>query len=255
MKKISVIIVLLVSSMGMYAIDIDPHYDSLYAAGNKAYQEQNFEEALQYYTSILESGLQSADIFYNTGNAHYKLGQNTRAILYYEKALKINPKDKDIQYNLELANRQIVDKIEALPVPFYKEWWMEVTHSLSVDTFATFSILFVFLSIIGLLLFFRTNHTVVKRFSFFLMLVFTMAAGLSYLFAKSQFKANYQSKNAIIVSGRVAIYSAPNTTSTTLFILHDGLKVSILRTENQWNKIMLPDGSIGWIPEEALIQI
>ena len=62
-------------------------------------------------------------------------------------------------------------------------------------------------------------------------------------------------QEAIIVSNRVTIYSAPNTASTTLFILHDGLKVSILQSENKWNKIMLPDGSVGWIVEEALVVI
>ncbi len=255
MKKLIAIIVLAVASISSYAIEVTEHYDSLYAMGNKAYQEQKFEEALQYYTSILESGLQSADVFYNTGNAHYKLGQSTRAILYYEKALKLNPNDKDITYNLELANRQIVDKIETLPIPFYKEWWSEIFNSLPVDIFAMLSIVFLLLAVMGVLLFLRTNHSMIKRLSFFLMLVFIMGSGFSFLLAKAQYKANYQSNNALIISSRVSIYSAPNTTSTTLFIVHDGLKVGILKSENKWNKIILPDGSIGWIPEEALIVI
>ena len=85
MKKLIVISFLIFSCYNLNAFEVTEHYDSAYAAGNKAYQEQNYEQALALYTSILEAGLQSSDLFYNTGNAHYKLGQSTRAILFYEK--------------------------------------------------------------------------------------------------------------------------------------------------------------------------
>ena len=149
MKKLLIISFFVLSFFNGKALEATTsHYDSVYAAGNKAYQEQNYELALSYYSTILEAGLQSADLFYNTGNAHYKLGQSTRAILFYEKALKLHPKGKDIQYNLNLANRQIVDKIENLPVPFYKEWWLDITNSMPVDVFAIISITFLFLSVL-----------------------------------------------------------------------------------------------------------
>ena len=255
MKKLVIISFLVLGFFTGKAVEVTEHYDSVYAAGNKAYQEQNYEQALVHYSSILEAGLQSADLFYNTGNAHYKLGQSTRAILFYEKALKLNPKGKDIEYNLALANRQIVDKIETLPVPFYKAWWTDIINSLPVDVFAITSIIFLILTVISVLLFLRTQSAMMKRLAFFLALVFIGVSGFSYLFARSQYQANYIANDAIIVSNRVTIYSAPNTTSTTLFILHDGLKVSVLKSENKWNKIMLPDGSVGWIPEEALVII
>lgn len=231
------------------------HYDSLYNIGNSAYQEQNFEEAIKNYSIILESGLESADLFYNTANCYYKLNQPTKAILYYEKALILNPLGKDIKYNLELANKQIVDKIETLPIPFYSEWWTVLTHSLPIDVFGSISIITLFVAIVLLLVFFRTSNAKVKRFSFFLMLVAIIGSATTYVFADSHYSQNKDRQSAIVFSGRVNIYSAPNTTSTTLFIVHDGLKVSILKTENKWNQIMLPDGSIGWIPEEALILI
>ena len=255
MRKLVAIIVLILAFGSIQATEVATHYDSLFLSGNQSYQEQNYEAAIQAYSSILESGLESSDLYYNIGNAHYKLGQSTRAILFYEKALKLNPKDMDIKYNLALANKLIVDKIEALPVPFYKGWWLDIINSLHVDTFAMLSILFLFLAVIGILLFFRTNNGLIKRASFFLMLVFAIGSSFTFLFAKSQYTTNYTSNNAIVSSSRASIYSAPNTTSTTLFIVHDGLKVSILKTENQWNQIMLPDGSIGWVPEEALIII
>lgn len=254
MKNIVALLVVLGSVIFGFSAETD-HYDSLYAVGNNAYQEQNFEDALNTYSVILESGYESADLYYNTANCYYKLNQPTQAILFYERALKLRPLDKDVAYNLDLANKQIVDKIESLPVPFYTEWMISLTHSLSVDVFAFISIIFMLFAVISLLLFFRTNNGMIKRISFFMILVTLVVTGVTYLFASSQYAHLMDNKEAIVLSQRVNIYSAPNTTSTTLFILHDGLKVTILKTENQWNQIMLPDGSIGWIPEEAIVLI
>ena len=158
-------------------------------------------------------------------------------------------------HEIEKDGFQIVDKIEALPVPFYTEWWMAIINAAPLDVFAICSIVFLLLTVIAALFFLRTPNPRIKRFAFFLALVFVGVSGFSYLFARVQYQENYISNDAIIVSNRVTIYSAPNTTSTTLFIVHDGLKVSILQAENKWNKIMLPDGSVGWIPQEALVVI
>ncbi len=256
MKKLFVILGLfLTGTFSVSALEQNVHYDSLYTLGNSAYQEQNFEEALKFYSMILESGLESADLYYNIANSHYKLQQVTQSILYYEKALKLKPQEKDIQYNLDLANNLIVDKIESLPTPFFKEWWYTLVNSLALNTFGYLSIGFIILSMIGLLIFLRSNSIGVKRMSFYLFIVFLLAAGTTYLFANSQFQNNHNTQHAIVFSTRTNIYAAPNTTSTVLFIIHDGLKVKILKTEQQWLNIMLPDGSIGWIPEEALVVI
>lgn len=254
MKKLIIFIFVTIVYISAHAFEED-HYDSLFTQGNSAYQEQNFEAALSNYLLILESGLESADLFYNTGNCYYKLNQPTQAILYYEKGLKLRPLSKDIKYNLGLANKQIVDKIEALPIPFYKEWWNVLINSLSVDAFAIISVASLTMAVVLLLLFFRTGNGMIKRLSFFLMVVMLIGSIITYVFANAQYTRNTNNEEAIIFSGRVNIYSEPNTTSTTLFIVHDGLKVTILKTENQWNQIKLPDGSIGWIPQEALVQI
>lgn len=256
MRKLILLFVLITSVFSSsMASELTPYYDSIYTSGNTAYQQQKYDTALQSYLSIVESGLESADLYFNIGNSHYKLQQNTQAILYFEKALKLSPQDKDIQYNLGLANKLIVDKIESLPTPFYTEWWSSLVNALSMDTFAYLSIAFIILAMLGLLVFLRTNTILIKRLSFYLFIVFLLASGTTFLFANSQFNQNYSKQHAIVFSSRTNIYSAPNTTSTVLFVVHDGLKVKVIKTQKQWLNIMLPDGSIGWIPEEALVLI
>jgi tetratricopeptide (TPR) repeat protein len=256
MKKLILFSVFL-SSIQFLAVssELTGHYDSLYTLGNNSYQEQKFEDALKSYNSISESGMLSSDLYYNMGNCYYKLNQITEAILYYERALKMRPNGEDIKYNLSLANKLIVDKIETLPTPFYREWWNTLVSSFSMDIWGFTSIGFTVLGMISLLFFLMTRSTNVKQLSFYLFLVFLLSAGLTYFFAKAQHRQNIKEQYAIIFDTRTNIYSEPNTTSTVLFVIHNGLKVKILKTSGQWLNIMLPDGSIGWIPEETLMMI
>ena len=112
-----------------------------------------------------------------------------------------------------------------------------------------------FLAMIWLMLYFFTGKIGVKRISFYLFIVFFVGTGISYYFARSQAQQSYQTHHAIIFSTRSKVYSEPNTSSSVLFVIHSGLKVEILKTEIQWLNIMLPDGSIGWVPEEVAEEI
>ena len=254
MKNITLTFILFLIVSTTYAVQ-EQHYDSIYVLGNTAYQNQKYDTALQNYSSILDAGLESADLFYNTANCYYKLNEPTKAILYYEKALKTDPTNKDIQHNLELSNKLIVDKIESLPKPFFTNWWLTFINTFSVDVLSFLCIGFLSISVILLLVFFRTSSSLLKRISFFITLISIIGSIATYIFAYSQYNYTHKSQNAIVFSKRVNIYSAPNTTSTTLFIVHDGLKVEIIESENNWHKITLPDGSIGWITEESIVKI
>lgn len=254
MRKI-VTILFVVFGIQVSASDINTHYDSLYIAGNTAYQNQKFDTALQFYSEILNSGLESFDLYYNIANAHYKLQQIPEAILFYEKSLKLAPNSPDVQYNLKLANKLIVDKIEPLPIPFYMEWKDSLINALLLDTWGFLSIGFMVASMIFLLLYFFTRNGSLKRISFYLFIVFLVGTGTTYYFAKEQAKQVYETKNAIIFATRTNVYSEPNTSSSVLFVIHSGLKVKVLKTQTQWLNIVLPDGSIGWVPEEVVQEI
>ena len=248
-------ILLVVFGLQLTASNINSHYDSLYTAGNTAYQNQKFDTALQFYSEISNSGLESADLYYNIANTHYKMQQIPEAILYYERSLQLDPSSQDVQYNLKLANKLIVDKIETLPTPFYTEWKNSLINGLLFDTWGFLSIGFIAVSMIWLLLYFFTRNGSLKRISFYLFIVFLFGTGITYYFAKAQAEQVYETKNAIIFATRTNVYSEPNTSSSVLFVIHSGLKVKILKTEMQWLNIVLPDGSVGWVPEEVVQEI
>jgi len=244
-----------IASLHVNASELTTHYDSLYQLGNKAYQEQKFDTALQLYSEISNSGLESADLYYNIGNAHYKLQHIAEAILYFEKSLQLDPSAPDVTYNLKLANKLIVDKIETLPTPFYMTWKNSLINGLLLDTWGYLSITLMLLSMGFLLVYFFTISTSFKRVSFYLFVVFSLGTGITYFFAKTQAEQIYNTHYAIIFETRTNVYSEPNTNSTVLFVTHSGLKVKVLKTELQWDNIMLPDGSVGWVPQEVAVEI
>jgi SH3-like domain-containing protein len=48
------------------------------------------------------------------------------------------------------------------------------------------------------------------------------------------------------------IKSAPSVQSEDLFILHEGTKVSVIEVFNDWTKIKLSDGMIGWVETDLV---
>lgn len=231
------------------------HYDSLYTLGNDAYIRQAFDTALMHYGSIIESGLESPDLYYNMGNAHYKLGQIPSAILYYEKALMLNPSNQDYTYNLQLANQQIVDDIKTLPQPFYTNWWNTLIFSASSLVWAICIVVSLILLVAWVLLYRFSNTSNHKRISFFMIIIFALTTGLFYLFANSQYRKMENNHYGIVFAERASIYSEPNLNTTTLFIVHEGLKIKVLKQEHNWYNIQLADGSTGWISSDQVVMI
>lgn len=117
MKKIALIgLVLVFWASGVCRAQLTSvSYNNWFEDGNTAYDEGNYEQAMTFYNSIVEAGMESADLYYNMGNTYYKMKDYPHAILYYEKALKLNPGDEDTRVNLEIANLAVVDKINPIP--------------------------------------------------------------------------------------------------------------------------------------------
>ncbi|GAB4341112.1 MAG: tetratricopeptide repeat protein [Calditrichia bacterium] len=226
--------------------------EALFENANQLYRAEKYAEAVEAYLKILESGWENAAVYYNLGNACYRLGQIGRAVLYYEKALKLAPNDPDIRYNLELANLNVVDRIEMPPRFFLFEWWDVLVNYFSVRQLSRLLISFFVLGIISWILFLFVKNALLQRLSrisaiSFLVLTIS-AAGLLYLRAERQLDHRF----AIVLEPTVTVYSAPDENSTDVFVLHEGVKVKVDDSRPDWVKISLPDGKTGWMPAQFL---
>jgi len=68
-------------------------------------------------------------------------------------------------------------------------------------------------------------------------------------------KKEIEKPEAIIMESSVTITSEPKENSINLFILHEGSKVEIKETLNDWTKIQYDETKSGWMKSEFLEKI
>lgn len=241
--KIFTLTVTLILSFNLFA------QDSRLEQGNQQYAKGSYQEAVETYQSILQSGLENATLYYNLGNAYYKNGQLPEAILHYERALLLEPQDNDIRYNLELAYSQTADEIEPVGTFFLTKWFQDIRNLNDSDGWALYSIIAFVLFLSGLGFYFFGRQVTLKKIGFFLAMLFLLASGVFYGFSSHQKTKLVERSHAIIFTPTVNIKSSPAQSGTNLFVLHEGTKVQLLSKLGEWWNIKLQDGSEGWIHE------
>lgn len=247
MKTIKLILVLfiLIFTNFLYAANDDALV--LLKKANKLYQEQNYEEALTYYENILHKGLESSELYYNLGNTYYRLGRLGYAVLNYERALKLSPSDEDIKYNLRIANAHSIDKIEEIPQVFFVEWWNALVMSFTINGWAVFVIIvfIMFITLIGLYYYYRNSNLQKPLF-------FTGAANLAVLIIIALLfvtRISHETSNeyGVLLENTANVKVSPDDNSNDAFIIHEGIKFVIEDKVNNWTKIKLNDGKVGWL--------
>lgn len=219
------------------------------------YKNGNYSKSLEFYKQIEDSGYTSAYMYYNMGNAYFRLNQIAKAILYYERALLLEPNDVDIQHNLKYANTFVSDKINELPEPFYITWFRSFTQLFGANTWAWISIVLFLVILILIYLNFLTISAFLSKLIKFsatvLFIVWIVSISATYSSYHRQTAHNY----AIIMDDTVEIKSSPDENSTSLFVLHEGTKVYIKETFEDWAEIKIADGNTGWIKIKSIERI
>lgn len=223
--------------------------------GNNAYNEGLYDSAINVFQLIEKEQLESAILYYNMGNAYFKKKNIPSAILYYEKARKLAPNDEDIEYNLNIANSMIVDKIEKVPELFLKKWWNYFYNMFNADTWTILSVICwtVLVVLIGLFILARSRGG--RKLAFYLGLIFLLLSLTTFGLASQKYYYTKEHNEAIIFTPTVTVKSSPTMNAVDLFVVHEGTKVHILDQVQEWVKIRIPDGSIGWLPENTMKEI
>jgi len=242
MKKIFLLLITFIS-FGTFA----QTPDEIFKEANSLYKEHKYEEALEKYKSIEETGFVADDLFYNMANCYFKLEETAPAILNYKRALKLNPNLDDAKYNLKMAQLRTVDKIETLPVTFFVKFWNWLANILTVHQWAVFSVSMAFFTVIGFIFYFFANSSIIKRVSFVKSITFFILMIVSIVIAHQQYTWETSHKDAVVMAENSYIKIAPNENSEDKFILHEGTEVLVVDQVDEWFRIKLADGKIGWI--------
>lgn len=212
------------------------------------YNAGQFEQARAIYSELLDSGYVNSIIHYNLGNTYYRLNKIPQAILNYERAKLLDPLNDDINFNLKLANLKIVDKFEPLPKLFFIEWYEELLDFANSDTWAYASIILIWVTLLFVFLTFWFSFPFSVKKSLFMTAVLTFIIGVFTMFMTFRVSVKENLKNnAIIFVPSVYIKSSPDNNATDLFILHEGTKLQILESINDWYEVKIQNGNVGWI--------
>ena len=225
---------------------------ALFEQGNALYNDGNYTDAINKYEAILATKNESAALYFNLANAHYKLNNIAPSIYYYEKALQLAPNDDDIKHNLSFAKNMTVDAIDVVPEAGLSKLIKKLTNSFSFDAWAKIAIGFVFLFVILFLVYYFSYSTLKKRLAFIgsITSIFIMCIALFFAFHK--FNIDKNDKPAVVFAEETSVNSEPNSRSEEVFKLHEGTKVQVLDTVENWKKIKLVDGKTGWISSEDI---
>lgn len=224
-------------------------------AGNRAYMEGNFAEALEHYESILGYGLYSAKLYYNLGNAAFKLGHTGEAILFYSKALKIAPSDDDIRYNLAIAEAQTKDKIEVMPEFFLNRYLRTVRNSISCTAWSVLSLIALAVALAYGLVFLLSKRLALRKAGFYGAVVAAIVLVATAWFGIAERHEMLQSEEAVVMASAISVKSSLDISATDLFVLHEGTKVRIVTELEHWYEIVIADGKKGWIDAYSIERI
>lgn len=220
--------------------------------GNALYQKGKYQEAITAYESVFRTKKESAELYFNIGNCYYKLNKVAPAIYNYEKALLLNPNDTEIQNNLKFAQKLQIDDIKTVEKVGFNKLIQDFTNTFHYNTWGGIA---VGLSIAFLLFFvgyYFSQITISKRLfflgMFFVMLLLVVSVAAA-IFEKNQYNND---QPAVVFSEVVSVKSEPKNSATDAFVVHEGTKVYVIESLDNWDKIQLTDGTEGWIENSAI---
>ncbi len=253
LKKIAPIVFLLflLPSIGSASMDLD----SLMVKANKLYQSKNYDVAIKTYETIINNGFVGPSLYYNLGNAYFRENKLGYAILYYEKALKLAPDDEDIKYNLKIANARTVDKIQEVPQLFIIKWWNILVTALSIPGWLTITLFFYILLLVSIGLFVLMKNFKIQREAFIAGVISFTALVIVTIVLIARINLETSSSYGILLNKSQVVKISPDRQSNDAFVIHEGIKFKIEDELNNWTKIKLSDGKVGWLPKNSFGKI
>lgn len=224
--------------------------------GNALYQKGEYKQAAQEYENILKEEKQhSAELYFNLGNCYYKLNKVAPSIYNYEKALVLKPNDAETLNNLKFAKKLTIDEIKDVPKVGFAKLIQNFTGIFNYNTWAWISIGIAFIFLLSFIGYYFSQLTLSKRIYFIGMFILLFSLLLSVSAGITE-KSHYDNDlPAIVFAEMTEVRSEPQKAGSSIFLLHEGAKVYVKETLENWKKIELTDGTEGWIDASAIKEV
>lgn len=246
MKKLIFILTFLIGFSGI------GQNSALFEEANKAYASGDFQQAVDLYSKILNSGETSAEVHYNLANAHYKLNHIAPSIYHYEKALQLDPGDEDIRNNLNFARNMAIDAIDEGTEEGFSRLFATSTAAFTPSGWGWAAIACMLAFLIFFLFYYFSRRSITKRILFISSMFLLLLAISSALIGFLKIQVQQENSFAIVFAEEVEVRNEPSLRGAEVFTLHEGAKVEITEDFQDWVEIQLPNGSRGWMPKTEI---
>jgi tetratricopeptide (TPR) repeat protein len=229
--------------------------DELMQQGGDYYRSGDYNEAIKNYEKIINDGYEGTAIYYNLANSYYRIGKLGYAILNYERALKFSPSDEDVKHNLSFANLSTVDRIQPLPKFFIFDIWETVLGMFSVNSLSYLAYFLYIILLLFIAYYFFVKTIFQQKVILFSGLGIMIILALTFSLLVVKINRETTERSGVIIVQSVTVKTSPDIKSTDTFVIHEGLKVKLEDKLDDWVKIRLADGKIGWLLAENVEKI
>ena len=211
---------------------------------NTEYSKADYLQAIQTYSSIIETSGYSANILYNLANSYAQIGQTGKAIALYHRAHNLEPSDPDILGNYEAVSKKagLFEEESSLFEKSINSFTFDQWCKLTLFLFALFS------SLCAVYTFIQKKKTVFQITSIGLISL-TIVTGSFTLFSYNTFKSS------IIITPDNRLLVSPFSSSAAEGTIQEGKVVTVKKEYN--NFYLIEDGAnrTGWLPKDSIEHI
>jgi len=210
----------------------------------EAYNNGDYDNAIQFLELTVSGGINNGDIFYNLGNAYYEKGDIGKALLNYRRAMQLIPRDLDL--NIQMARTRSLQAIVQTDTTHWLIFIEQATETiitimeLSIITFITWSLFWI------LLAFYRLYSAWRGALRFPLGLMFTVVLTLSVLLG-ARLYIYHNMPPAIVTIDSAPVYSGPSVSYFRQYDLFSGSEIYITDEQDEWLKFVTSTNQQGWI--------
>jgi tetratricopeptide (TPR) repeat protein len=221
--------------------------------GNAHFADQQFDEAIAAYESVLQQGVESASLYYNLGNAYFKAGDLGRSILNYLRAQRLEPGNADIDHNLEFAQRfsrvqmegvtlnPINSTVTAIVAPYRREILAWVTSGFFVAMMLLMLVRF------GL----GIRSSAIRVPLIILVILLMVSASLTTI----KYRNEYLTRRAVVVAEECPVLNGPSARAEVEFQGSPGLVLVILEETDGYFSVLFENQRQGWIRKDLVAEV
>lgn len=245
------LLLMLIASSRLMALDVQ----LLFEKGLKAYQEKDYEAAVNAYEKALSGELKSAEAYNNLGLAYYKMSDIGRAALNFERALRQQPRHKDARHNLKACQQYLDVSVQQSNSFWLFRAWTGLVVSLSSFSWSLLFWFCLILATAAAAYWYNSKDQKIKRKALTATVVLVLCSFLPLLLGFQAAHREHDSNAVIIIAKEAGIRTAPEINGEDILVVSAGVKARIVEEKENWNRIRFANGVLGWMPSKMMERI